>query len=472
MYYELRKQGTSAMAQDSERWSGGAGFILATIGSAVGLGSVWKFPYEVGSNGGSVFVMFYLIGLVLIVVPLMLAELAIGRRGQSDARTSIATVALAHGASRHWSAIGALGTAIAVLILSFYSVVGGWALAYAVDTAWLGLPGASADLAQARFDGLLASLPRMAAYHTAFMAMTALIVWHGIAGGIETACKILMPALIALIVVLTVYSLIEGDVGATVRFLFALDPAKLTARSALEALGLGFFSIGVGMATMVTYAAYAGRDINLRDAALITVLGDTAISLLSGFAVFPIVFANHLDPSSGPGLLFVTLPLAFAAVPFGTLAAAVFFILLLLAAIASAISMLEMPVALTRRVFGWSRPVATLVCASMCWIAGFASVLSFNLWASWFPLAAFPSLAKATIFDLLDHLTSNVMLPIGGFALALFVGWALPARFLTEELRLSHTGAAILRALLRYVAPAAIAIVSLAPLAAGDSTAR
>lgn len=460
------------MAGQSERWSGGLGFVLATIGSAVGLGSIWKFPYEVGTNGGSAFVTFYLVGLVLIVVPLMLAELAIGRRGQSDARASIAKVALAHGASRHWSLIGGLGTAIAVLILSFYSVIGGWALAYAVDTAWLGLPPARAHMAQARFDELLASLPRMTAYHTAFMAASALIVGRGIAGGIETACKILMPALVVLIAVLTAYSLIEGDISATLRFLFALDPSKLTARSALEALGLGFFSIGVGMAIMITYAAYAGREINLRDAAMMTVLGDTAISLLSGFAVFPIVFANNLDPSSGPGLLFVTLPLAFAVVPFGTAAAIVFFVLLLLAAIASAISMLEMPVALTRHAFGWSRSVATAVCAGTCWIAGFASVLSFNVWATWFPLAAIPALAKATVFDLLDHLTSNVMLPVGGFALALFVGWALPARFLVEELRLGHGAATILRALLRYVAPAAIAMASLAPLAVGAAPAR
>jgi neurotransmitter:Na+ symporter, NSS family len=452
------------MAARSERWSGGAGFVLATIGAAVGLGSIWKFPYEVGSNGGSVFVLFYLIGLALIVVPLMLAELAIGRRGQSDARTSIANVALTHGASPYWSAIGAWGIAIAALVLSFYSVIGGWALAYAVDTAWLGLPEPHADVVQARFDALLASLPRMAAYHTAFMTITALIVARGIAGGIETACKILMPALITLIMILTTYSLIEGDIDATLGFLFALDPGKLTARAALEAVGLGFFSIGVGMATMITYAAYAGREINLRAAAFITVIGDTTISLLAGFVVFPIVFANDLNPSSGPGLLFVTLPLAFAAVPFGTIAAAVFFVLLVLAALASAVSMLEMPVALTRRAFGWSRPLATLVCACACWIAGFASVLSFNLWATWFPLAAVPSLARATVFDLLDHLTSNVMLPIGGFALTLFVGWSLPSRFLIEELQLGRAATAIVRALLRYVAPVAIAAVGLAPL--------
>jgi NSS family neurotransmitter:Na+ symporter len=452
------------MDKQSERWSGGSGFVLAAIGSAVGLGSIWKFPYEVGTNGGSTFVLFYLLGLVLIVVPLMLAELAIGRRGQADARTSIAAVATAHGATRNWSLIGGLGTLIAFLILSFYSVIGGWALAYAVETTWFGLPGAQAHAVQFRFDELLASLPRMATYHTAFMAITALIVGRGITGGIERACMILMPALAALIVVLTVYALIAGDVVATLRFLFALNPAKLTARAALEALGLGFFSIGVGMATMITYAAYADREINLRNAAIVTVLADTAISLLAGFVVFPIVFANSLDPSSGPGLLFVTLPLAFAAMPFGAIAAIGFFVLLVLAAIGSAISMLEMPVALCRRIFGWSRALATFVCATVCWIAGFASVLSFNVWATWFPLAGVPSLAKATIFDLIDHLTSNLLLPVGGFALALFVGWALPQQFLREELRLKSVTAAILRALLRYVVPAAIAMISVASL--------
>ena len=247
-----------------EHWSGRAGFILATIGSAVGLGSIWKFPYEVGTNGGGAFVFFYLVGLVLIVLPLMLVEFAIGRRGKSDASHSIAVVAQLAGSSRAWSWVGVLGVVTAFLILSFYSVIGGWALAYVLETVRNGLPGADARAAQGRFDALLASPVQMAAYHAAFMAATALVVSRGILNGIESAAKILMPILIALIVVLSLYSMIEGDVGASFRFLFALDGKHLTAKVALEALGLGFFSIGVGLAVMVTFAAYAGPDINLR----------------------------------------------------------------------------------------------------------------------------------------------------------------------------------------------------------------
>ena len=191
---------------------------------------------------------------------------------------------------------------------------------------------------------------------------------------------------------------------------------------------------------------------------------DTAISFLAGFAVFPIVFSNNLDPTSGPGLLFVTLPLGFVAMPAGTVAAVTFFVLLVLAALASAISMLEMPVALTRQAFGWSRLPATWLCAIACCVAGLASVLSFNLWSNWYPLAAVPLLATATAFDLLDHLTSNLLLPIGGFALALFVGWAIPQPFLIDELGLERATAVVLQGLLRYVAPVAIATISLAPL--------
>ncbi len=215
---------------------------------------------------------------------------------------------------------------------------------------------------------------------------------------------------------------------------------------------------------MITYAAYAGESIDLKQVAIVTVVSDTAISFMAGFAVFPVVFAEKLDPASGPGLMFVTLPLAFARMPFGTAGAIVFFILLVIAALASAISLLEMPVAFLRNRLGCSRLLATLVAASTCWAVGLATVLSFNLWAGWFPLAAMPGLAKATVFELLDHLTSNLLLPIGGLALALFAGWAIPAGVLADELGLGPISAAILRVLLRYVAPAGIAGATLGPL--------
>jgi NSS family neurotransmitter:Na+ symporter len=450
-------------AAGREQWSGRMGFILATLGSAAGLGSIWKFPYEVGTNGGSAFVLFYLLGLAFVVVPLMLAEFAIGRRGRSDARASILAVAREEGASPRWAWIGLLGVGLAFLILSYYAVIGGWALAYALETGLRGLPGAAAETAQARFDALLASPPRIIAYHLAFMLMTVAIVARGVAGGIERACMVLMPALLVLMLVLAAYAILGGGLAATLRFMFAFDPATITARAALEALGLGFFSIGVGMAVMVTYAAYAGPEMDLRSVAVATVVGDTAISFLAGFAIFPVVFANGLDPAGGPGLMFVTLPLAFAAMPFGTLAAAAFFLLLVVAALASAISLLEMQVALTRHVLGWTRAQAAWRCGAACWLAGLATVFSFNLWAGVFPLGFLPAFATATIFDLLDHLASNLLLPLGGLALAIFTGWALPARLLGEELQLGPAAAALLRLLLRYAVPAGIAAATVAP---------
>jgi NSS family neurotransmitter:Na+ symporter len=453
----------SVLPGQREAWSGRLGFILATVGAAIGLGSIWKFPYEVGANGGGAFVAFYLLGLTFIVFPLMLAEFAIGRRGGTDATSGMAIVAAALGAARGWAIIGALGVITSFLILRFYAVVGGWALAYAVETVRDGLPGVTAGAVQGRYDALLASPFRILLYDSLFMAITVLIVGRGIAGGIEQACKILMPVMVVLVAILAGYSIVQGDVAATLRFLFAVDLTRTSAKVALEAVGLGFFSIGVGLAIMVTYAAYAERDLDLREVAVVTIVGDTAISFLAGFAVFPVVFAERLDPASGPGLMFVSLPLAFARLPLGAVAATAFFVLLTVAALASAISMLEMPVALLHRRYAMSRRSATLICGSACWVLGLASVLSFNRWAAWYPLAAVPAFKSSTLFDLLDHLTSNMLLPLGGFGLAVFAGWVLPPSVLADELRLGHATTRLLRFLLRYIVPIAIAAASVVP---------
>jgi NSS family neurotransmitter:Na+ symporter len=449
-----------AMSQ-SEAWSGRAGFILATIGSAVGLGSIWKFPYEVGANGGSAFLLFYLAGLALIVIPLMLAEMAIGRRGRGDPATSIATVAAQHGADRRWTAFGVLGVISSVLILSFYSVIGGWTIRYALHTAWIGLPAVDAQAVRAEYDAFLASPIEMLAYHALFMAATAVIVARGVAGGIERAVKVLMPALAVLMIGLAAYGVVEGDLPATARFLLRLDARYLTAGTAIEALGLGFFSIGVGLGLMITYAAYGGADINLTRAALVSVAADTAISLLAGLAVFPIVFAHGLDPAGGPGLVFITLPLAFAQMPFGWGAAMAFYVLLFVAALASAISLLEPLVALLVRRRGWRRPPAAVAGALGCFVLGVATVLSFSLWSGWFPLGGIDAFAGLTAFDLLDQLTSNLLLPVGGLAIALFSGWALPRHMLTEELHLGPRAASALTVALRFVVPAGILAASL-----------
>ncbi len=452
------------MTEPKEKWGSRIGFVLATIGSAVGLGSIWKFPYEVGENGGSGFVLLYLAGLALIVTPLMLAEFAIGRAGGRDARKSMEILAAAHRAPRSWRDAGTLGVVASALILSFYSVVGGWALAYAVETPFLGLPGSGIGEAQQRFDALLGSPGRIGLYHSAFMAFTAVIVGRGVAAGIEAAAKFLMPLLVCLMLAVAAYALAVGDVSRTLAYLFAFDLDRMTARTALEAVGLGFFSIGVGLAVMATYAAYAERSIDLKSAAVWAILSDTAISFLAGFAIFPIVFANGLDPASGPGLMFVTLPLAFSAMPAGGVVAFAFFTLLFVAALVSAISMLEMPVAFAHSTFGWSRRKAVAVSAAAIWLAGFLSVFSFNLWRDWFPLSAYPIFASSTFFDLIDYLTSSIMLPLGGLAISVFAGWVLPREVLKDALGLGGPASTILYVLLRYVVPPILLAVTAAPL--------
>lgn len=427
-----------------ERWSGGVGFILATMGSAIGLGSVWKFPYEAGANGGGGFVLAYLLGLGLIVGPLVIAEFAIGRGGRGDAIQSIAN--LAHGVRRSglWRLVGALGVLTGFLILSFYSVIGGWALSHATDALLLKpLPG-DAAAAQADFARLLASPGRMIAFHVVFMAATALVVAAGVEGGIERASRLLMPLLFFLVFALAIFSLVTGDSEAALRFLFGLDLAHMSPRAFLDAVGLGFFSIGVGLGSMITYAAYARDDTDLVKVAVITVAGDTLVSFLSGLAIFPIVFRFGLDPASGPGLMFITLPLAFGRMPGGEFIGFVFYLLLLVSALVSAISLLELATApLIGR--GLPRPLAAGACGIACALLGAPTVLSFNLWR------------EGRFFERLDALTSDIMLPLAGVGLAIFAGWVMPKDWFASELRLSGPAVNILRALLRYIAPPLIA---------------
>ncbi|MFN0038845.1 MAG: sodium-dependent transporter, partial [Burkholderiales bacterium] len=317
---------------------------------------------------------------------------------------------------------------------------------------------------RARYDAFLASPLRMLAYHAAFMIAVVAVVSRGIREGVEKAAKILMPVLMVLMAGLALFSMIEGDAARTLRFLFVPDFSKLSLRGVLDALGLGFFSIGIGLGLMITYAGYSGANVDLKRVAIWSIIADTAISLIAGLAVFPMVFANGLDPAGGPGLVFVSLPLAFSHVPFANFAGVAFFALLFVAALSSAISLLEASVAVLVHRSGWGRKSLALAIGTACFVVGIASVLSFNLWSSWYPLAAFDIFARATWYDLIDHLTSNVLLPLGGLAIATFVGWAASERLLREELALNRTWANVLRFLLRYIAPAAIVLATFAPL--------
>lgn len=445
-----------------ERWSSSFGFVLAAMGSAIGLGSIWKFPYEAGANGGGSFVIPYLLGLVGIVVPLLLAEFVIGRAGRGDAVKSLATVATASGRSTRWSAIGAAGIVTGFLILSFYAVIGGWALSYAFD-ALLGARATTPEAIKSQFDALLASPARMLLFHALFMGAAGLIVAGGVERGIETASRILMPGLFFMIAGLAVYSMSVGDSRAALRFLFSVDFEKLTPRVWLDAIGLGFFSIGVGLGSMITYAAYAGSGASLRKIALATVLGDTLVSFLAGLAIFPLVFAYGLDPAGGPGLMFVTLPVAFAKMPLGGLLGFTFYVLLVVSALGSAISLLELVVAWLMTKRGLSRVSASSLAGVACWLAGIPTALSFSQWREWWPLAGFSGFERATVFDLLDFLTSNVLLPLCGFALAIFAGWLIPRALIALELDVSDRTAWLLQAILKYVAPGLVVLAVLAP---------
>jgi NSS family neurotransmitter:Na+ symporter len=440
-------------------WRSSSGFILATIGSAVGIGSIWKFPYEVGANGGGAFVLVYLAGLALVVVPMMLAEFAVGRRGRGDAATSIEVVARSEQVTQRWRSVGVFGAVTAFLILSFYAVIGGWALFYAGETLAHGLPGSAVAVSD-QFDDLLGSPALMGACQAAFLGMVASVVHRGVQRGIETSMKLLMPILALLLAALAAYSMTTGAAGEALRFLFVPDFDSLSGRGVLDALGLGFFSIGVGLGILLTYAAYSPPGMNLKVAAVASVAGDTAVSLLAGLAIFPIVFANDLDPASGPGLAFVSLPLAFDAMPGGRWAATAFFAMLAIAALGSAISMLEAVVAVLDHRLGWSRRRGTIIASTACFLVGLATVLSFNRWSGFHPLGAIDRYADATLYDLLDDATSQLLLPLGGVALAIFVGWVVPARLLGDQLDLRGLALTGLRLTLRFVAPALVALAA------------
>ena len=440
----------------AEKWSGRVGFILATIGSAVGLGSIWKFPYEVGQNGGGAFVLFYLLGLLCVVLPLVLAEFAIGRRGEGDAPASIARVAAEGGHGAGWRRLGWLMVATGFAILSYYAVVGGQTLAYFSHALTSGFGGIDAAGTRALFAATVADPVSLCLWQAVFLASAASVVARGIGGGIEAACRILMPVLLVLMLVLVGYAVIQGDVARTASFLLAPRFENFGPHQALEALGLGFFSIGVGLGAMITYAAHVAPGTRLSSAAVITVAGDTAVSFLAGFAVFPLVFAHGLDPAGGTALMFLSLPIAFGRLPFGDIVGAAFFLALFVAALASAIALLELAVEPLIRVSGGSRRRVAWLTGIACWIAGLPSALSFNLWEAARPLAWIPGFADANVMEAVDRITSNLMLPAGGFFVSWLAGRALRDAHLAEVLGLRATGAAVLRVLLRWIVPGLI----------------
>ncbi|EDM45912.1 sodium-dependent transporter [Marinobacter algicola] len=440
-------------------WSSRMAFILAATGSAVGLGNIWKFPYVTGENGGGAFVLVYLLCIAIVGIPIMMAEVYIGRSGRHNPITSFRLVAERNLASPVWRISAIVGVLAAFIILSFYSVIGGWAASYVGHAAMGDFTGQSADAIGELFGGLLASPVTLLIWHTIFMALVILVVARGLKSGLERAVTILMPALFVLLLVAVGYATTTGHFGEAVSFLFTPDFGALTMDGVLVALGHAFFTLSLGMAIMMAYGSYLGDDVSVGRTAVTVSIMDTVVALMAGLAIFPVVFANGLEAGAGPGLIFQTLPLAFGQMPMGSVFGALFFVLLLFAAWTSAISLLEPVVEWLEDKLIVGRVGSTVVVGIACWLLGIASILSLNEWSGFAPLGMFERFEGNTIFDLLDFFTANVMLPLSGLLTALFVGWCVAKESLQSNLALSGGGFALWYNLVRFVTPVAVAIV-------------
>jgi len=446
------------VAETSSSWSSRPAFLLATIGGAVGLGNLWRFPYVAGEYGGGGFVLVYLAFVFLLGVPLMAGEMLLGRRGHRSPVNSIAELVRTENANPFWRAIGWISLLVPFIGLSYYAVVAAWAIDYlalAVGDAFSGFDAASS---QQVFALRIDQSGYQVALHGLFVAMTIWVVSNGVNKGIERAAKIMMPTLFAVMVILVAYGAIAGEFAAAARFLFNPDFSELTGESFLVALGQALFSLGIGVGLMITYSAYMPRDYSLRTSATVVCIGDTLAALLAGFAIFPIVFASGLDPAEGPGLIFVTLPIAFGNMAGGHIVGTLFFILLLFAAYTSAIGMLEPVVAwLEERKPGCRKQMA-MIAGCAVWVLGLGSVFSFSFMADVKPLAFLG--IERNFFGIADFTVANVLAPINAFLIALFAGWVLRGKVVDEEFAADKRAwKSYWRLANRYLAPAALIIV-------------
>ncbi|MEW6131560.1 MAG: sodium-dependent transporter [Pseudomonadota bacterium] len=435
-------------------WSSRFAFIMATAGSAVGLGNIWKFPYMTGTNGGSAFVLVYLVCVALIGLPLMMTEVMLGRRAQRNPVDGMAQLAAEAGGSQWWRGVGYMGIAAGILILSFYSVVAGWVLDYGLRAASGGFEGMAAGQAQEAFAAFLASPYELLFWHSLFMFLTMFVVARGVTSGLERANKIMMPGLIAILLILLGYSLAVGDMARSLEFMFRPDFSRITPSAVLSAMGHSFFTLSLGMGAVMVYGSYLQRHVSIARASFHIVLTDTAIALVAGVAIFAIVFANGLEPAAGPGLIFQTLPIAFGRMPGGTLFATLFFVLLAFAAWTSSISLVEPAVSWLIENTKLGRTRAALLTGGLIWLIGIAVLLSFNALSG-------VKLFGLTIFDQLDKLTTNIMLPLGGLLMAIFAVWVMRAAHAQEELALNARHYRCWLLVTRYVSPAAIVLVFL-----------
>lgn len=431
-------------------WSSKIGFILSAAGSAIGLGAIWKFPYTAGTNGGAVFVLMFLVFTILVALPVQLAEFYIGRKSGKNAVDAFKTLA----PNSLWPWIGRMGVFACFILLSFYSVVGGWVLNYVVH-AFDGSIHQNADF-NALFGSTISNPVGSIAYQGLFMLMTVWVVKSGIAAGIERANKYMMPALFVLLLLLAVRSLTLDGAMAGISFLLKPDWSHFTPQTMLTALGQAFFALSLGVSTMITYAAYLDKKQDLFRSGNSIMWMNLLVSLLAGLVIFPAVFAFNFEPGQGPGLIFVVLPAVFMKLPLGQILFAVFMLLVVFATLTSAFSMLETVIAAAIREDERKRSKTTWLIGTAIFIVGIPSALSFGVLAEW-------KLFGKTLFDLWDYMITALIMPISSLLVSVFVGWIRQKSDVLEHMR---EGSSVPQAVivlwlnaLRFLAPVAILLV-------------
>ncbi len=447
----------------TDLWSSQTVFILAAVGSAVGLGNLWKFPYITGENGGGAFVLVYLACVLLIGIPVLMSEIALGRAGKANPVQAMSNLARENGASRLWALLGLNGVLAGALILSFYTVIAGWAVSYFFQSFSGAFVDMNASEANSHFDALMANPYELLFWHTVMSLVTILIVSKGVKAGLERAINLMLPALLLILLVLLGYAITTGAFGKSFNFLFAADFSKLTWESVLIAMGHAFFTLSIGLGTMMVYGSYLSQKSSIVKASLWIAFADTAIALIAGLVIFSIVFSNGLEAGSGPGLLFETLPVAFGQMAGGWFFGTLFFALVVMAALSSAISLIEPVVSWFDQNWGIKREKAVWILGTLIWVFGIGTVLSFNVWQD------VHFLGEKTFFGTVDYLTSNIMLPLGGLLMAVFMAWVMTKEQIKTQIDLSSGWMKWFILDLKWLSPIAVLVVSSSGLVASES---
>lgn len=431
-------------------WSSRGAFIIAATGAAVGLGNIWKFPYVAGENGGGAFVIIYIFCALILGFPLMMAEILLGRYARQNPAGTIRTIAIEAKKNKFWSFVGALTILVGPLILSYYSVIAGWALGYSFKSISGIFDHIDAHKTTLLFQNFIDKPVKLIFWHSVIMLGSIIVIARGLEKAIEKTVRFMLPTLVALLIIIAIYGINTGSFDEAFVYLFKPDFSKVSGKTLLLAAGQAFFSLSIATGTIMMFGAYLPRYASVTSSAFIIVIADTLIALLAGLAIFPIVMKYHLPPDTGPGLAFQTLPIALGNLPYSSFFATLFFIMLVFAAFTSSISLLEPPVAWMTESKKLSRTKATVLVGGTVWLVGIGVALSFNRWSHF-------KLLNLNIFETLDFLTADIMLPLGGLLIAIFTGWQLPKSFLLQELQLKDNALFYAwRFTLRFVVPTTI----------------